>query len=194
MTPDRQKLPPRQREFEDPNERVRPLPRLLVVVVVTMLAWGGWYLGTSTPQVDATLGDARTEAGFTVATGGAVSGAQVYAGKCAGCHQASGAGVSGVFPPLANSPWVTASETRLVQILLHGIQGPIDVLGATYNGLMPSWKSLSDDEIAAVATYVRSSFGNSATPVAAATVATERARTASRAAPWEGGAALDTVP
>jgi mono/diheme cytochrome c family protein len=59
---------------------------------------------------------------------------------------------------------------------------------------MPAWKSLSDDEIAAVATYVRSSFGNSASSVSAATVAAERARTSARTVSWEGGAALDSVP
>lgn len=193
MTPDRESLPPRAREFEDPDERVRPLPKLLVTVIVLMLGWGAWYLASSTPAVDATLGDGRTAAGFAAPTG-AVSGAQVYAGKCAGCHQGNGNGVAGVFPPLAASPWVTGSPTRLVQILLHGIQGPIDVLGASYNGLMPAWKSLSDEEIAAVATYVRGSFGNSALPVTAETVAAERVRTAAMTVPWNGGAALDTVP
>lgn len=193
MTPERESLPPRAREFEDPNERVRPLPRPLVAMIAAMLAWGTWYLVRSTPEMDGSLGDARTAAGFTAPTG-AVSGAQVYAGKCAGCHQSSGTGVAGVFPPLAGSPWVTGSATRLVQILLHGIQGPIDVLGTTYDGLMPAWKSLSDEELAAVATYVRGSFGNGATPVSVQTVAAERARTAAMATPWSGGAALDTVP
>ena len=194
MSDDRNALPPRQREFEDPDERVRPLPRVVLAAVVLALAWGTWYLATSAPEMDATLGDGRTAAGFAAPEAGAVSGAQVYAGKCAGCHQASGAGVAGVFPPLANSPWVTASETRLVQILLHGIQGPIDVLGVTYNGLMPAWKSLPDEEIAAVATYVRTAFGNSASAVTVETVAAERARTAGMSAPWSGGAALDTLP
>lgn len=194
MSDERNALPPRQREFEDPNERVRPLPRIVSAAVVLALAWGTWYLATSAPEVDATLGDGRTAAGFAAPKAGAVDGAQVYAGKCAGCHQGNGAGVAGVFPPLANSPWVTGSDTRLVQILLHGIQGPIEVLGTTYNGLMPAWKSLPDEELAAVATYVRSNFGNSATPVTVEVVAAERARTSSMAVPWGGGAALDTVP
>jgi mono/diheme cytochrome c family protein len=193
VSPERDRLPPRQREFEDPDERVRPLPLVLALVIVASLTWGTWYLATSTPELDATLGDGRTEAGFTTASA-EVSGAQVYAGKCAGCHQADGNGVAGVFPPLTNSPWVTESGTRLVQILLHGIQGPIDVLGTTYNGLMPAWKSLPDEEIAAVATYIRESWGNGALPVTVETVAAERARTSSMTAPWAGGAALDTVP
>lgn len=192
MKGEREQLPPRQREYEDPDERVRPVPRVLFLVVAAMFAWGAWYLASSTPELDATLGDGRTMAGLAEQPAGAVNGAQVYAGKCAGCHQADGAGVAGVFPPLAKSPWVTESEARLVQILLHGIQGPIEVLGTTYNGLMPPWKSLPDEEIAAVATYVRESFGNAASPVTAATVAAERQRTAAMTAPWT-AAALDTI-
>lgn len=194
MSEDREGLPPRLREFEDPDERVRPLPIVLAAVIIVSLAWGTWYLAASAPEVDAMLGDRRTAAGFAAPEAGALDGGQVYAGKCAACHQANGAGVAGVFPPLANSPWVTGSDTRLVQILLHGIQGPLDVLGTTYNGLMPAWKSLPDEELAAVATYVRSSFGNTASPVTAELVAAERARTSAMTAPWNGGAALDTVP
>lgn len=193
MTREREKLPPRQREYEDPDERVRPLPKVLGAVIVAMFAWGAWYLIDSTPSIDGRLGDGRTVAGLAAKPAGAVSGAQVYLGKCAGCHQATGLGVAGVFPPLAKSPWVDGPPARLVQILLHGIQGPIDVLGTTYNGLMPSWKTLSDDEIAAVATYVRSSFGNNAPAITAATVAEQRTRTAAMTAPWAGGAALDTI-
>lgn len=193
MSPERDSLPPRQREYEDPDERVRPMPKLLGTVIVAMFAWGAWYLADSTPALDATFGDGRTAAGFAAAPAGAVSGAQVYAGKCTGCHQANGAGVAGVFPPLAASPWVTGPEARLVQILLHGIQGPIDVLGTTYNGLMPAWKSLSDEEIAAVATYVRESFGNTASSITATTVAAQRQRTIGMSTPWSGGAALDTI-
>jgi len=140
------------------------------------------------------LGDARTVAAFTAPAANArVDGAQVYAGKCAACHQASGAGLVGIFPPLAGSSWVTGSEQRLVQILLHGIQGPIEVLEITYNGLMPAWKMLSDAELAAVATYVRGAFGNQASAISAELVAAERAATASRVTPWAGGEALEAV-
>jgi len=101
--------------------------------------------------------------------------------------------LAGVFPPLTASPWVTGSEQRLVQILLHGIQGPLDVLGVTYNGLMPAWNMLSDAELAAVATYVRGAFGNQASAITAELVAIERAATASRTTPWAGGAELEAV-
>ncbi len=190
----REQLPPRERENQDPDEQVRPLPRLLVAMMVTGMAWGVWYLARTSTDASPSLGDARTAVAFSTAPVSAgVSGAQVYAGKCAACHQASGAGLAGVFPPLTASPWVTGSEQRLVQILLHGIQGPLDVLGVTYNGLMPAWNMLSDAELAAVATYVRGAFGNQASAITAELVAIERAATASRTTPWAGGAELEAV-
>lgn len=193
---DRLRQPPRQREFDDPDERASPLPWGLVALVVACVGWGAWYITTLEGTADATLGDRRTMAALAPAASpaGAVDGGQVFASKCAACHQANGAGVAGVFPPLAGSEWVTGSPTRLVQILLHGIQGPIVVNGATYNGLMPPWQALSDAELAVVATYVRASWGNGADAVTVATVAEQRAATSGRSAPWAGGAELATVP
>lgn len=193
---DRLRQPPREREYDDPEERTTPVPRVLLVLVLALVGWGAWYITTLEGTADPTLGDRRTLAALTPAApvAGAVDGGQLFAAKCAACHQATGSGVAGVFPPLAASEWVTGSPTRLVQILLHGIQGPIVVRGATYNGLMPPWQSLSDEELAALATYVRTSWGNGATPVTAATVAEQRAATAARSGPWSGGAELETVP
>jgi len=112
-------------------------------------------------------------------------GKSVYATTCAACHQATGEGVSGVFPPLAGSEWATGDEAKAVRILLHGVTGPIEVAGETFNGMMPPWgPTLKDADIAAVLTYVRSTWGNKGTPVTAATVAKIRAATASRTTPW----------
>jgi mono/diheme cytochrome c family protein len=112
-------------------------------------------------------------------------GKSVYATTCAACHQATGEGVSGVFPPLAGSEWVSGEEAKLVRILLHGVTGPIEVAGETFNGMMPPWgPTMKDADIAAVLTYVRSAWGNKGTPITAATVAKIRAATASRTTPW----------
>ena len=193
---DRLRQPPRQREFDDPDERSTPIPRSLAALGLALVAWGAWYITTLSGTADPQLGDRRTLSALAPAAvpAGGVDGGQLFAAKCAACHQATGLGVTGVFPPLAGSSWVTDSPTRLVQILLHGIQGPIEVSGNTYNGLMPPWKSLTDDELAALATYVRTSWGNGASAVTAATVAEQRAATASRTSPWGGGAELATVP
>jgi len=190
---DRFRKQPRQREYDDPDEAVRPLPRLLFVLALGMIAWGAWYILDLNGQSEPTFGDRRTLSALADAPAGAVSGAQLYTSKCAACHQATGQGVAGVFPPLVGASWVIGSEGRLVQILLHGIQGAIEVNEVVYNGLMPAWNSLTDDEIAALSTYVRSTWGNSAGAVTAATVARERERTASRTTAWQGGAELEGI-
>lgn len=112
-------------------------------------------------------------------------GAKVYATVCSSCHQASGQGVPGAFPPLAESEWVTGDPARLVKIILHGVTGEIEVAGEIYAGMMPPWGGgLNDAEVAAVSTYVRSNFGNEAEPVTADLVKRLRAEYASRKTPW----------
>ena len=120
-------------------------------------------------------------------------GKQVFSTTCAACHQATGEGVPGVYPPLAGSEWVTGDDAKVVRILLHGVTGPIEVAGETFNSMMPPWgATLKDADIAAVLTYVRSTWGNKGAPISAAKVASIRAATASRTTPWT-AAELATV-
>ncbi len=98
-------------------------------------------------------------------------GASVYASNCVGCHQATGAGVPGAFPPLAqHAADVYAAEggvggrQYLMDVVLYGLQGPILVNGTTYNGLMPAWQQLSDEQIAAVINHVVAGFAGQAPP------------------------------
>jgi cbb3-type cytochrome c oxidase subunit III len=112
------------------------------------------------------------------------TGAQIFSSTCAACHQAQGEGTN-TYPPLAGSEWVQGDESRVVRIILHGLIGDVEVQGQVYNGAMPAWgPSLSDAEIAAVATYIRSSWGNKALPITAETVAKARAAHAGRTTPW----------
>jgi mono/diheme cytochrome c family protein len=112
-------------------------------------------------------------------------GKQVYSTTCAACHQATGLGVEGTYPPLAGSEIVEGDEGKVVRIVLHGLTGPVEVAGETYSGAMPPWGGvLKDPEIAAVVTYVRGAWGNHAAPVTAAKVASIRASTAARKTPW----------
>ena len=109
----------------------------------------------------------------------------VYSTTCAACHQATGEGVEGTYPPLAGSEIVNGDEAKVVRIVLHGLTGPVEVAGETYSGMMPPWGGvLKDPELAAVLTYVRSAWGNKAAPVTVSTVAAIRAATASRTTPW----------
>ncbi len=90
-------------------------------------------------------------------------------GYCNTCHQPDGNGLSASgFPPLAGTPWVTGSDERLIKLVLNGIQGPMEVLGQKYGGQVPMTPFgglLNDEEVAAVVTYVRNSFGNKASVV-----------------------------
>jgi len=87
-------------------------------------------------------------------------GAQVYTANCAACHQATGQGLPGVFPPLVGSEYTNKNPKEHIKIVLKGLQGPIKVAGKAYNGVMPAFAHLSDEDIAAVVTYERVSWGN----------------------------------
>ncbi len=108
---------------------------------------------------------ASTVAGLGAANA-AADGAKVYA-TCLPCHQATGAGIPGAFPPLAKSEWVNGPVKSLIRIQLRGLMGPITVKGTTYNSVMPPNATMTDDQIAAVLTYVRSNFGNKSSAVTA---------------------------
>ena len=91
--------------------------------------------------------------------------AELYQSKCFACHQANGAGIPNVFPPLAGSEWVTGPSENLIRIQLRGLTGEITVKGKKYNSVMPPNAMMTDDDIASVLTYVRSNFGNKADAV-----------------------------
>lgn len=95
----------------------------------------------------------------------AAKGKGLFEAKCVGCHGAAGAGIPGLFPPLAGAEQVTGDKDELINILLAGKSGEITVKGQKYNGMMPAFGTMTDEEVAAVATYIRSSFGNTADAV-----------------------------
>jgi mono/diheme cytochrome c family protein len=85
---------------------------------------------------------------------------------CAACHgQNAEGGPAG--PPLSRSEWVTGPVSNLIRIQLRGMQGPVTVKGTEYNfpGGMAAMAYQTDDQVAAVLTYVRNSFGNKASAV-----------------------------
>lgn len=185
----------RLRENEDPNEGNRPLPWFLVMSLGAMAMWGAFYIYSTPSGENSAYGDQRTVADLrpVVAAAGAaaaVDGKQLFGAKCAACHQGSGLGVAGVFPPVAASEWVLGDEKILANILLHGINGEMIVKGITYKGAMPAWNTLGDEEIAAVLTYIRSDWGNAAAPVKAETIKAQRELTKARTEPYSGGTAI----
>ena len=180
---------PIMRETARPRDGFQPIPLTLLFVFFALLLWGGWYLGeydgdyredVFTPGGEIALAS-RDQAEPEVDP--MVLGRRVY-NNCSACHQNDGQGVAGAFPPLAGSVWVTGSVEVLARILLQGMQGPVEVKGAIYNGNMPAWSQLSDEEIAAVLTYIRGSWENEASPVDPETVAKAREATSGREAAW----------
>lgn len=103
------------------------------------------------------------------------NGEELYYLYCGACHQQNGKGASGRFPPLANTDWVTGDKQRLIEVVLNGLEGSIDVNGVTYNNVMPQHSFLSDDDMAEVLTYIRQNFGNTASEITAEEVAEVRA-------------------
>ena len=86
-------------------------------------------------------------------------GAGIYNNFCASCHLANGEGITGVFPPIANSDWMKEKRQASIHAIKFGLKGPIEVNGVEYDNLMPAL-GLSDAEIADVMNYIKSSWGN----------------------------------
>lgn len=95
------------------------------------------------------------------------SGRILYNTYCAACHQGDGKGDNNRFPPLRDSEWVMGDESKLIDVVLNGITGRIEVNGKSYDGLMPANSHLDDHAIASILTYVRKAFGNESPPVSA---------------------------
>jgi mono/diheme cytochrome c family protein len=180
------------REHAEPVERNNPVPWLLGLVAACLCVWGVSYFLLDPNLVPATAPPSKSAAPAPQAAAPvAADGAQIFASRCASCHQTTGAGLPGVFPPLAGSELVNGDANKVAEILLLGIEGPITVKGATFHGTMPAFGSqLSDAEIAAVASHVRASFGNKSPAVTADVVKAERAKLGNRSTPLAGAAEL----
>ena len=136
----------------------------------------------SAPQVEYTLASsgslpaAQPEAQAPAAEGAAGAeaasfawaqlGEETFSANCAACHQATGQGVPGAFPPLADHlPDLYNAEggrSYLIQVVLYGLQGAISVAGSSYNGVMPPFAQLSDEQLAATLNHELTSWGNDA--------------------------------
>lgn len=170
-----------QREKREPRVGLEPLSLWLIAVYGLAIFFGGAYLGRfagnfSGDGLDPLGGAPRP--GKSTATGPgagtqaeltpAARGKKVYSANCATCHQANGLGVAGQYPPLAGSEFVMGGTKRLGMIVLKGLQGPLTVKGVQYgSAVMQPWdKTLNDQKIADVLTYIRQEWGNTAGPVA----------------------------
>ena len=115
----------------------------------------------------------------------AMLGKRLFTANCIACHQTTGLGIPGVYPPLAGSDWAQGPEDRVIRIVLNGLSGPVKVSGKDFNNVMtPFGTILKDEQIAQILTYVRSEWGNNAPAVTPEAVAKIRADTASRSVQW----------
>ena len=102
-------------------------------------------------------------------------GKTIYAQHCMTCHQVDGAGAQNMIPTLIKTDYILGNKARIIKILLNGMKGEITVNGDIYSNEMPSHENLKDNEIAAVLTYVRNSFGNKASAITISEVKKVRA-------------------
>ncbi len=116
---------------------------------------------------------ARAKSGSVVAAQ-VQPGAAIYKQYCLTCHQVNGSGVPGLNPPLRGTDWVNGDKTRLVNVLLNGLQNA-EVDGEAYDNVMPAHDFLTDAQIADVLTYIRSNFTNKADAILVDEVTTQRA-------------------
>lgn len=186
----------RSSEHADPKELYNPVPRVFLGLIIGLIVWAIFYIFNADPTGVASLGDRRIPSTLAASAGddqgGVVDGRQIYTTTCQACHQATGQGLPGVFPPLAGASWVTGDPNILAQIVLHGLTGPIEVAGTTYNGAMPGFGAqLNDAQIAAVLTFIRSEWGNASPAVDKVTIKEARAATTSQAEPWKN---VDDIP
>ncbi|WP_035468553.1 DUF7133 domain-containing protein [Algoriphagus mannitolivorans] len=157
-----------------------PLDEVKLMLMKRMFAWPGF-----SPEKMKTASGQLDEAGLKLFA----EGRQKYLVSCAGCHGNNGKGATRMGPPLAGSEWVLGDEVRLTLILLHGIEGPIEVMGKKYDApeilpVMPSHSTMDDRSIAAILTYIRNEWGNQAPMVTGRIVGGTRVLNQGRVYPW----------
>lgn len=171
----------------EPKATNSPVPMAIVVLTLTLLFLGGVYFDhhsgwfnakvynpyVSVEQLD--LYQPKSDAAAAAAQG-----KKVYETVCGICHGNDGMGKPAMAPPLAGSEWVNATGFhRLAQIPLTGLNGNLQVEGKDWNlNMAPMGAALSNADLAAVLTYIRTSWGNKAGPVTADDVKAIRAAVA----------------
>ncbi len=171
------------------------MPVLLIALLAGLIYWGNMFIVEHGGELDARVHTPYTswkqleglkpqdELARIAAQGG-----RIYGQYCGSCHMGDGNGnASSGFPPLVGSEWVLAKDpSRIIRIVLNGLTGPITVKGKEYGqvAMLPWRDALNDDDVAAVLTYVRNTWGNKAPAVDPALVKPIRDQTADRAGSW----------
>jgi mono/diheme cytochrome c family protein len=167
------------------------VPIWLIVLFGMLLYWGmvyfDQYSGWFSPQVYTPYRSTAELALYQPPTGGPdlSRGKAVYENICGLCHNNDGTGKPGQAPPFVGSEWVLGDPSHLIRIPLAGLTGPLEVDGQQWNLAMPAMgAALSDEDLAAVLTYVRQSWGNKAAAITPEQVKAVRAEVGNRTQPW----------
>lgn len=167
----------------DDGGHYRMAPLVLLFVFSGLIFYAGTYLNFYSGHYSPAIFNENAHPTNTVAAAAKIDplvlGKRNFEQVCATCHQATGLGVEGIYPPLAGSEWVAGSPERLIRIVVHGLQGPITVSGKQYGAAaMPAFGKVTgggynwnEDRIAAVLTYIRHSWNNNAGPISSEEVA-----------------------
>jgi mono/diheme cytochrome c family protein len=177
---------PMQGEVSEPRAGSSPIPLWLVILsalllFVMMLYFdknSGWFNALVYQPFRNTEELGRSQpitGGFDRALA-----QKKFENTCGVCHQADGMGKPGQFPPLVGSEWANGAPNRLIRIPLLGLTGPIKVKNQPWNASMPGLGNTSDEDLAMILTYVRSSWGNKASEITPAQVKAVRAELGGR--------------
>ena len=178
------------REKPEPTEGYSPLPLALLGLMSALILFSAIYVGRYSGGFNPMVYDERMLPGMQGAAAPVVLdprvlGKRVFTTNCIACHQTTGLGLPGIYPPLAGSEWAQGPEDRIIRIVLDGLSGPITVEEKQFNNTMPAFgPMLKDEQIADALTYVRSEWGNKAPPVSADKVKEIRAAVADHSGAW----------
>jgi mono/diheme cytochrome c family protein len=167
-----------------------PIPAWLMGLVGFGVFWAGAYLfsysGGFKPDVFDYQPKYGAQAGGKATVDPKVVGKALFSSNCITCHQATGQGVEGQYPPLAGSEVVLGGTTNhLIAIVLKGLQGPVQIEGKAFNNSMQAWEGqYSDQQLASILTYIRSDWGNNAPPITAEMVKQVRDQIKDRKEQW----------
>lgn len=182
-----------------PSEGFSMMPIVMLGLASGLIFWIGVILATDTAKFDGSVYDPNHVfvSGDVVAVYDPIKkGKKLYENNCQACHQPTGAGLAGVYPPLDGSKWVTGSEERLVKLVWNGLQGPIKVKGNEYNGLMPNFNGKFDaKQMSEVLSYIRQAWGNQVPDLITEERAAEIISSiGSRSGAWTGDELLELYP
>jgi len=172
-----------------------------LVVLLFLLLYGGMVFfdrngGWFNQQVYAPYHSVAELTSYQLSTSGPDidQGKVVYESICGLCHNNDGMGKPNQAPPFVGSEWVLGSPNRMIRIPLFGLSGPLKVKGQDWNLAMPNMgAALPDDDLAAVLTYIRQSWGNKASAITPEQVKAVKAEVGSRTLPWS-ATELNAIP